>query len=215
MSARERGNFWLIICVIAVALAVLVLPLILRHRRASARMATVDAQVTIADPQSDGRSTYEAALYRWPDSEVPRTAERLRDLTAVAIAASTYVAQGAMSGHAPRDAGEITTAIAKRQLIPSEWLTNQSGVLQTAHGTLHIRYDPKLLRIEVISMPATPKDGPALLIRVPDDENAGIGPRYFESMQLEGIVLVPPFAPIIQIVASGWQPKPFKQTFDS
>jgi len=33
-----------------------------------------------------------------------------------------------MSGHAQGDVAEITTGIAKRKLIPSEWTTNQSGV---------------------------------------------------------------------------------------
>src|SRR5436190_16311387 len=102
MRARERGNIWPVVCVIAVAVAVLILPVMIRHRQASARMATIDAQVTIGDTKTDLDSNRESAMYRWPDSEVPRTAERLRDVTAVAIAASTYVAQGAMSGHVPR-----------------------------------------------------------------------------------------------------------------
>jgi len=170
-------------------------------------MATIDAQVTIGDSQIDLDSNRESATYRWPDSEVPRTAERLRDITAVAIAASTYIAQGAMSGHAPRDVGEIAIGIAKRQLIPVEWLTNQSGVLQTAHATLHIRYAPNTLSIEVVSAPATHTDGPGLLIRIPDDEKISFGPRYFESMQLDGITYPPPFERVAEIISSGWIPR--------
>src|SRR6266568_6372547 len=101
MRARERGNVWPVVCVIAVALVVLILPVVIHHRQASARMATIDAQVTIGDSKTDLNSERESATYRWPDSEVPRTAERLRDVTAVAIAASTYVTQGAISGHVP------------------------------------------------------------------------------------------------------------------
>src|SRR5207248_2280155 len=120
---------WPVTCVITVAILVLVLPLIIRHRQTSGRMATVDAQVSISDAGTDLTSSRESPTYRWPDSEVPRTTERLRDVTAVAIAASTYVAQGAMSGRIPRDAGEIGTGIANQQLIPYEWLTTQPGVL--------------------------------------------------------------------------------------
>src|SRR6266550_4534585 len=123
---RERGNIWPVICVIVVALLVLILPLVIRHRQASARMATVDAQVSIADGRNDPNSSRDPPVYRWPDSEVPRTAERLRDVTAVAIAASTYVAEGAMTGRTPHEAREIALGIARRQLIPPEWLTNQS-----------------------------------------------------------------------------------------
>jgi hypothetical protein len=48
--------------------------------------------------------------------------------------------EGAMTSRTPHDAGEIAPGIVRRQLIPSELLTKQSGVLQTAHGTLHLLY---------------------------------------------------------------------------
>ena len=202
---RERGNIWPVICVIAVALLVLILPLVIRHREASGRMATVDAQVSIGDARNDPVSSRDPPTYRWPDSEVPRTAERLRDVTAVAIAASTYVVEGAMTGRTPHDAGEIAAGIAKRQLIPPAWLTNQSGVLLTAHGTLHVRYSPSILSVEVISMPNGHADGPAILIRIPDDENTGVVPRYFESMQVDEIIYPNPFAPIPDVIRAGWR----------
>jgi len=208
---RERGKIWPLTCVIAVALLVLILPLVIRHRQASGRMATVDAQVSIADGGNDPNSSRDPPAYRWPDSEVPRTAERLRDVTAVAIAASTYVAQGAMTGRTPHDAREITIGIAKRRLIPSEWLTNQSGVLQTVHGTLHVRYSPSDLSVEVVSVPSGRSDGPAMLIRIPDNESTAVGSRYFESMQLDGTVYPSPFAPIPEIIIAGWRARPFNQ----
>jgi hypothetical protein len=209
---RERGNIWPVICVIAVALFVLILPLVIIHRQTSGRMATVDAQVSIGDSRNDPVSSREPPAYRWPDSEVPRTAERLRDVTAVAIAASTYVVEGAMKGHSPHDAGEIVAGIAKRELIPPEWLTNQSGVLQTAHGTLHLRYSQNDLNVEVVSVPSDRSDGPAVLIRIPDSENTTVGSRYFESMHLDGIVYPAPFAPIPDVITAGWQQRIFKRT---
>jgi len=209
---RERGNVWPVICVVAVALLVLILPLVIRHRQTSGRMATVEAKVSIGDARNDPLSSRNPPAYRWPDGEVPRTAERLRDVTAVAIAASTYVVEGAMTGRTPHEVGEIAAGIAKRQLIPAEWLTNQSGVLQTAHGTLHLRYAPSTLSVEVISMPESGADGPAILIRIPDNENTAVGIRYFESMQLEGILYPSPFAPIDEIISAGWRQRVFKQT---
>lgn len=209
---RERGNIWPVICVVAVALLVVILPFLIRHRQASGRMATVDAQVSIADGRNDPASSRDPPTYRWPDSEVPRTAERLRDVTAVAIAASTYVAEGAMTGRTPHDVGEIALGIAKRQLIPPDWLTNQSGVLQTAHGTLHLLYSPGTLSVEVISMPTDRSDGPAMLIRIPDDENTGVGPRYFESTQVDAITYPSPFASIPEIISTGWRGRSYRQT---
>jgi hypothetical protein len=212
MTIRERGNIWPAISVAAGAFFVLaVMPLIL-HRQQSGQMATVDAQVTIGDGASQSLTNATTATYRWPDSEVPRTAERLRDVTAVSIAAASNIAEGAIHRQLPRDANDILNRIAQRQLIPAAWLTQQPGILKTLQSTIHIRYAPQTVTLEVISVPNERKDGPAMLIRIPDPENTGVGPRYFESMQLDGIVYPSPFVPIAQIIASGWQPRLFKQS---
>jgi len=212
MKIRERGNIWPVISVAAGAFFVLaVMPLIL-HRQQTGQMATVDAQVTIGDGTSQSLTNTIIATYRWPDSEVPRTAERLRDVTAVSIAAASNIAEGAIHRQLPRDANDILDRIAQRRLIPAAWLTQQPGILQTGHSTIHIRYAPQNATLEVISVPNERKDGPAMLIRIPDPENTGVGPRYFESMQLDGIVYPGPFAPIAQIIAAGWQPRLFKQS---
>lgn len=212
MRLRESGNVWPVLAVVVVAFLVLILPVVIRHRQASGSMATVDAQVSIGDARNDPATSREPLTYRWPDSEVPRTAERLRDVTAVAIAASTYVVEGAMTGRVPHDASEIAAGIAKRQLIPVDWLTSQSGVLQTSHGTLHLRYSPNTLSVEVISIPASRDDGPAMLIRIPDVDNTDVSPRYFESMQVDGILYPNPFAPIPEIIGSGWRQRHFRPT---
>src|SRR5207248_7970530 len=139
---RERGNIWPLVSVLGGAFFMLVVVPLVLHRQQSARMATVDPQVTIGDGGTDSTSRINAKYFRWPDSEVPRTAERLRDVTAVAIAASNNVLQGAMRGRIPGDTGAIVSNIVQLQLIPPEWVTNQPGVLKTAHGTIHLRYLP-------------------------------------------------------------------------
>ena len=212
MSIRKRGNIWPVVSVAAGAFFVLVVMPFVLHRQKSGQMATVDAQVTIGDTSSESTVTRSGPSFRWPDSEVPRTAERLRDLTAVAIAATSNVMEARLHGQNARDAGEILNRIVQRQLVPADWLTQQSGVLQTSYGTIHLRYAPQALTLEVLSVPNDRKDGPAMLIRIPDSENTSVGPRYFESMQLDGIIYPNPFAPIAEVIAAGWQPRPFKQT---
>ena len=209
---RERGNIWPVVSVAAGAFFVLVIMPLMMHRQNSSQMATVDPYVTIGDAATDSSAGRNVPAYRWPDSEVPRTAERLRDMTGVAIAATTNVVEGIMSGRRPRDAGAILNSIARRQLIPTEWLTNQPGVLQMPHATVHLRYSPGSFTVEVISVPNDRNDGPAILIRIPDPENTTVGVRYFESTQLDGISYPNPFAPIPEIIASGWQPRLFKQS---
>ena len=212
MSSRERGKIWPFISVAAGAFFVLIVMPLLAQRERSSRMATVDARVSIGDTGTEGYAKRDAPMYRWPNSEVPRTAERLRDVSAVAIAAITYVTEGAMTGHTPHDTSEILSAIAQRQLIPKEWLTNEVGVLEMPHATIHLRYSPSNLAVEVLSAPNDRADGPAILIRIPDQENTAVGPRYFESMQLDGIVYPYPFAPISTVISAGWQQRLFKQT---
>ena len=211
MKSRERGNIWPVISVAAGAFLVLVIMPLILHRQKSGRMATVDPQVTIGDAGTELSPPPNTPMYRWPDSEVPRTAERLRDVTAVGIAAVTYVTEGAIRGHAPHDVSEIVAAIVERQLIPAEWVTNQAGVLQMPHSTVHLRYSPDNVQIEVISVPNERRDGPGILIRIPDPENPSVGARYFESLHLDGILFPNPFAPIAEIVTSGWQPRLFQQ----
>jgi hypothetical protein len=209
---RERGNIWPVISVaIGAFLVLFVLPLIIQRQR-SGEMATVEAHVSIGETGRDRFSQVAPANYRWPNSEVPRTAERLRDLTAVAIASMTYVVERAMSNRPPRNVGEIVEGVIRRELIPSEWLTSQPGVLQMPNGTVHLRYSPESLSVEVLSVPKDRSDGPGILIRLPDSENTTVGPRYFESMQLDGILYPKPFVPLSEVISAGWQPRHFKQT---
>ena len=149
---RERGNIWPIISVASGAFLVLfVLPLIIQRQR-SGEMATVEAHVSIGETGSGRTSKAAQANSRWPNSEVPRTAERLRDVTAVAIASTSFVIDTALARYPPRDAGEVLAGIARRELIPSEWLTTQPGVLQMPNGTVHLRYSRIKLGIEVVSV---------------------------------------------------------------
>lgn len=209
---RERGNIWPVISVALGAFLVLfVLPLIIQRQRGG-EMATVEAHVSIGETANDRLSQVATANYRWPNSEVPRTAERLRELTAVAIATMTYVVEGVMRNRPPPNVGEIIDGIVRRNLIPHEWLTSQSGVLQMPNGTVHLRYSRTSLSVEVLSVPKDRSDGPGLLIRLPDSENTTIGPRYFESMQLDGILYPKPFAPLSEVISAGWQQRHFKQT---
>ena len=209
---RERGNIWPVVAVAAAALCVLVIVPLIVERQKAGRMATVDAHVSIGDGGVSGDQASATRNYRWPNGEVPRTAERLRDVTGVTIAAATFLVEESLHRRMPQDADEILTGIGRRRLIPNEWRTDQPGVLRTPHATIHLRYAPRSLTVELISVPNERVDGPAILIRIPDSENTAVGTRYFESMQLDGIVYPRPFAPIADIIASGWQPRLFKQS---
>jgi hypothetical protein len=209
---RERGNIWPMIAVAAAALCVLVIVPLIIERQKAGRMATVDAHVSIGEGEVSASQASAERSYRWPNSEVPRTAERLRDVTGVSIAVATYLVEQSIQGRIPRDADEMLFRIGQRGLIANEWRTDQPGVLRTPCATIHLRYSPRTLTVELLSVPNERVDGPAILIRIPDSENTAVGTRYFESLQLEGIIYPQPFASIADVIASGWQPRLFKQT---
>ena len=209
---RERRKIWPLVLVVAAAICVfVVVPLIIQRQKAS-QLATVEAFVSIGDAAAGAKQASSVTNYRWPNSEVPRTAERLRDVTAVSIAAATYVIEGSLSGHTPRTADEIIANISRRGLIPNEWRMDQPGLLRTPGATIHLRYSSHNLSVELISVPDERLDGPGILIRLPDGENTAVGSRYFETMALDGVLYPRPFAPISEIVAAGWQPRLFKQS---
>src|SRR5215210_6193808 len=171
---RDRGNIWPVIAVVAAALCVLVIvPLFIERQRAS-RMATVDAHVSIGDGEMPDGQASAASNYRWPNGEVPRTAERLRDVTAVAIAAATCLVEESLDGRIPRDADEIITRIDQRKLMASDWRTDEPGVLRTPHATIHLRYSPRNLTVELISVTNERIEGNAIMIRIPDRENTEV-----------------------------------------
>src|ERR1043165_5940322 len=151
--SREQGQLWPLVAVAGAAVFVFVVVPLAIQRQGGSPMATVGARVTIGDTGNAPSLNNDSRVYRWPDSEVPRTAERLRDVTAVAIAATTSVVEGSLRGRIPRDETELIAHIAQRRLIPAEWQTAEPGLLQTSRGTIHLRYLPKDLMVEVISAP--------------------------------------------------------------
>jgi hypothetical protein len=211
MNSREQGSIWPLIAVGVVAVLLLIVPTVIRERRKSRRLATVEAQVQIADSNPSLASTT-VPQYRWPDTEVPRTADRLRDATAVAIAATSYVAEGILQHRPPRSTNEILAALGERRLLPNHWIMQPSGLIMLPFGYIQLHYQATDLSLEVLSIPRDHRDGPAILIRLPDAENTGVGSRYFESLQLDGILYPKPFAPIAEVIRCGWQPRLYKQT---
>jgi hypothetical protein len=210
-SMSDKGNIKPIIMVATGAFIVLVLIPLLINRTNTARMAAVNPHVSIGETSRDSSSP-DTPTYRWPNSEVPRSAERLRDVTGVAIASMTYVLEAGIQQHKPTSVDEILRAIARRNLIAPEWLTNEAGVLQMRNGSVYLRYSPNDLSIEILSVPRDRLDGPAFLLRLPDTENVSGSARYFESTHLDGVIYPAAFTPIPQVINSGWQPRLFKQT---
>jgi hypothetical protein len=143
------------------------------------------------------------------EGEVARTAERVAEAVALATAASLCAATAAINSDAPRDSKELLIRLQAQNLFPPELALDRGlGTLISDHGTLFVRYRPQPLGIEVISIGHNRIDGPAIIVRVPD-EVASNNVKLFIATRLNS-PLPPPFAPTAEVIAAGWSPEPLR-----
>ncbi|HEX5081569.1 MAG TPA: hypothetical protein VFY40_05960 [Blastocatellia bacterium] len=115
-------------------------------------------------------SVRQTAIASTIDGEVARTAERTGEATALALSAGVYAASEQIRGRAPRDAGNLLSGLASRNLLPPELaLTQVEGNLVSTYGAVWLRYRPEPLGVEIVSVGHKPEDGPALIVRIPDE----------------------------------------------
>jgi hypothetical protein len=141
------------------------------------------------------------------DGEVYRTEGRLREASAVAIAATLSGFASLTERRPIRNVGELLQDIARRGLLPPGLeLTPDRNLLISEHSRVHVRLRPEPFAVEVLSFGRERLDGPALLLRVPDEkQNKNDPARYFFSMKLEDVKVPEPFANPSAVLACGWQ----------
>jgi len=141
------------------------------------------------------------------DGEVYLTEGRLRETGALAIGASLY-GVGRIAEHRPaRTVNELLAGVATRGLMPPGLaLVPNEAAVASPYGMLYVRFRPQPFAVEILSVPRERKDGPCLLMRVPDiDANkATEHVRYFQATRLEGVRVPPPFALPSEIQSLGW-----------
>lgn len=142
------------------------------------------------------------------DGEVARTADRIGEATALALSACLYAASEQTRGRTPRAVRDLVAGIVARGLLPPGLtFTQAEGVLGSARGRLSVRYRPIPLGIEIISIGAKPEDGPALIVRVPDETSDKGEAQLFIANSLGGVQVPAPFAPAAEAIALGWSPE--------
>jgi hypothetical protein len=142
------------------------------------------------------------------DGEVARTAERTGEATALALSASLYAAGEQIRGRAPRDARDLLSSLASRNLLPPGIaLTQADGNLVSTYGNVWVRYRPEPLGVEVISIGHKPSDGPASIVRVPDELSDKGEAKLFIADSLRDVRIPAPFAPSAEVIAMGWSPE--------
>lgn len=165
------------------------------------RVGTDPAKTVIATP---------AAVF---EGEVARTEVRLREASAVALAASLAGLAAFADGRPVRDVKALLRGMVARGLLPpGVTVAGESTTLETDHSTLHLRFRPQPFAVEVLSLGRERGDGPALLVRVPDEAHtsANAPTRYFSALTLSDVKIPAPFATPNAILALGWRADTFR-----
>lgn len=191
------------------ALAVILIGALALSRRTSA----VDPRVILEQgrrlPERQAPFVPAAArLAAVMDGEVCHMADRIAEATALAFSAAVYLGNEDLKGRRPREVQALVSGIAQNQFLPPSLVISQSaGTLVSPWGSVSVRYRPKPLGIEVISIASKPEYGPALIVRSPDGSSDKAEARLFVADRLQGMSMPGPFTSIPELIAQGWSPE--------
>ena len=184
-------------------------------------IGSVDPRITLPSNQAQEmlerqRRQQVQAFVSVSEGEVARTEERIREVTAVALGISLFAATESLSHRLPASDLALLSGVEKAGLLPPGMrLINNSVLITSERGTLHVRYRPEPLCIEVVSIGRERTDGPALLLRVPSmiagkDETRDV--VLYMATRLDEITIPQPFVSEAQIIALGFAPEPLRAT---
>ena len=178
---------------------------------------TIDPRVTMDNGRiADKRALKENEFRRRvivtaTDGEVARTADRIGEAKALAIATSLFAATEQLKGRTPRTAHDLLAGVAAQNLLPPGLnITGGEGALASDHGSLFVRYRPVPLGIEVVALGREPGDGPAILVRVPDESAKEGSAILFMATRLSEVSVPSAFTPAAEIISAGWSPEPLR-----
>ena len=196
------------------AAAALLLMVMLAKYLAPRNVPSVDPTVSIERAQNDDSSNSRAANVapNLPDDgEVYRTAVRLREASAVALAAGLYVAGEQVNRRYLQSADSVIAGVRSAGLLPPGITTDARAMLLSPFSTELLRFRSDPLAIEVIDIPHSREDGPALMVRIPGSGPDGERGSVFIADRLGDISPPSPFASISDCVRAGWIDQPMNQ----
>ena len=185
----------------------------------TADIGGVDPRITLPPNQAQEilerqRRQQVRAFVSVSEGEVSRTEERIREATALALAASLFAATESLSHRIPATDRALLSGVQKAGLLPPGMqLVNNAVLVSSERGMLQVRYLPEPLCIEVVAIGRERTDGPVLLLRVPSmiaGEDQARDVVLYMATRLDEITIPQPFASEAQIIASGFAPEPLR-----
>lgn len=181
------------------------------------RTGRVDPHVNLAENQAlqiaeRQRQQQIGAFMAVAEGEVSRTEERIREATALALGASLFAANESLSKRTlPGRVRALFSGVSAAGLMPPNLQPmHDPGELISPHARLFVRYRPEPLGIEVVSLGKVRMDGPALLVRVPDNGTSEERAGLYLATRLEEITVPAPFVSQAEVIALGFAPEPLR-----
>lgn len=212
-SAKKR---WRLPPVAVVGLtAMTLLALVLTLNWLSARRGGVNAHVEIAAPVIEVAATQSALPIpqgALPDGEVARTAERVREVSALTMGLTLLAVNEGLDHRSPPDVEHLLDRFARRALLPPMITAYAAqGILESPRAVIYLRYRPLPLAVEVVSIGRAREDGPAVIGRIITDGDAEAGASLFIARGLGNVALSAAFTPIAQMTAANWTLEPLRE----
>jgi len=161
---------------------------------------------TASKEQSIEKLSRTRALENTLNGEVSHTAERMREATVLAVAASLCAVNQKASGRPFQTVDQLLIELKDKNLLPPGLdRGSQSGTVLSSNGTLSLRYRLVPFGIEVLSLGADKTSGPALIVRIPVDRDGNEAAAIFVAEKLEAVVIPYAFAPSSEVIATGWE----------
>jgi hypothetical protein len=162
-------------------------------------------------PDGNGQSSNGQRIFAF-QGEVYSDAERLREAAALGVGSMLMATQRNLD-HAPFSSVEaLLGTMASDGLLPPDMVLDRSGSsVSSKYGVYYVRYRSAPLGVEIVSVAKGGLSGPALMVRLPDDEFSQNALTYYVAPKAGSGVPVPgAFVAPEQIIAAGWQPVTFK-----
>lgn len=203
------------VLLLVAAAAALIVAIVVARRSACLSIPLVDPVVSLERQQSADSSS--ARIVSTPsnlpdEGEVYRTADRLREASAVALAAALYAADEQVNRRHTLNVESVIAGIQSAGLLPPGVSVDGPAMLQSRFARLSLRFRSEPLGIEVLSQPQSREDGPALMVRIPGSGTEGETGSVFIADRLGDINAPVPFASISDCVRAGWIDQAINQT---
>lgn len=179
-------------------------------RRGGFWTAEVDARVFNEGRdrnQSSGRSGNRRRFAF--QGEVYNRAEQVRESAALALGTTLLATQRTVERKPFQTVESLIAGVAEHGLLPPGLTLDGGSSVVSRHGNYYIRYREQPLGVEVLSIGKGASDGVAIIVRLPDDEFSENALTYY-MISKAGLQVPRGFAPVAQLIGSGWRPETFK-----